>query len=444
MKTNLARLTLLVLLSGIAAVAFSQTREQWRKSETAKRAKVEKVSFLTDRRTGDTEDVRNEDKDKDNHDGEYWFSHAYSLHQSGHYVEAIDAFSHAIGLGHRQPTCMYNVACGYALLNDKENALFWLDRAFGSGFDRTDLLREDSDLDSLRSDSRFKDIVQRVASAKPEKPEDSSSKKKEHANHDRLNEAIINFEQLRSASSTDGEQWYKTGSRLLAVRDLDRATYALTQAVEHLGYNGASARYNLACAYALKGDRELALDWLEKAINAGFDDTEKVRSDSDTASLRGEARFKKIEEMSRLLSLSQNVVDSDDNGNYSKKRWAPAIKRYESYLRDHSDSGRAWFNLGYALHYSSEHARAIEAFERAIQFEYKPPTSMYNIACANSMMGRKDAAFEWLDKSVQAGFDLDNYIRGDEDLDNLRTDPRFARFIERASDRHKDKHKSEK
>ena len=441
MKTNLARLTLLVLLSGLAAVAFSQTSEQWRKSETTKRTKVEKVSF----RAGDNEDADREDKaDKEKHDGEYWFSHAYSLHQSGHFVEAIDAFSHAIGLGHRQPTCMYNVACGYALLNDKENALFWLDRAFGSGFDRVDLLKDDSDLDSLRSDPRFKDIVQRVASMKPEKSEDSSSKKKERPDHDRLNEAIINFEQLRTAGSQDGDQWYKTGSRLLAVRDLDRAVYALTQAVEHLGYRGASAKYNLACTYALKGDSEQALDWLEKAINAGFDDTEKVREDPDTASLHGEARFKKIEELSRLLSLSQNVVDSDDHGNYSKVRWAPAIKRYEAYLRDHADSGRAWFNLGYALHYSSEHARAIEAFERAIQFDYKPPTSMYNIACANSMMGRKDAAFDWLEKSAKAGFDLENYIRGDEDLNNLRTDPRFTRFTEQASENHKDKHKNDK
>lgn len=114
--------------------------------------------------------------------------------------------------------------------------------------------------------------------------------------------------------------------------------------------------------------------------------------------------------MSRLLSLSQVASDSDE-GQYSKKRWAPAIKLYESYLRDHPDSGRAWFNLGYALHYSSEHARAIEAFERAIQFEYKPPTSMYNIACANSMMGRKDVAFEWLGKSAQAGFEIENYIQ---------------------------------
>ena len=427
MKTNLRRLGLLVLVLSISVAAFSQTRERWQKTDKSKQASVENVSLRT---------VSNENGDKQDQDGASWFSHGYSLHQSGHYIEAIDAFSHAIGLGHRQATCMYNVACGYALLNDKENALFWLDRALGGGFDQVDLLKEDSDLDPLRSDPRFKSIVQKVASTKPD---DSSTKKKEHPDRDRHNEAIINFEQLRSASSQDGDQWYKVGSRLLGLRDFDRAVFALTQAVEHLGYRGASAKYNLACTYALKGDRELALDWLEKSVNVGFDDSGRLREDPDIASLRGESRFKKIQEMSELLSLGQAAVDSDDEGQYSKKRWAPAIKRYEAFLRDHSDSGRAWFNLGYALHYSSEHAKAIEAFERAIQFDYKPPTSMYNIACANSMMGRKDAAFEWLGKSVQAGFDLESYIRGDNDLDNLRTDPRFARFMERSDDRRKDK-----
>jgi tetratricopeptide (TPR) repeat protein len=426
MKTNLRRLALLVLVLGISIATFSQTRVRWQKSDKSKQVSGENASLRT---------INSEDGDKENQDGAFWFSHGYSLHQSGHYIEAIDAFSHAIGLGHRQATCMYNVACGYALLNDKENALFWLDRALSGGFDQINLLKEDSDLDSLRSDPRFKSIVQKVASTKIE---DGSTKKKENPDRDRHSEAIINFEQLRSASSQDGDQWYKVGSRLLGLRDLDRATVALTQAVEHLGYRGASAKYNLACAYALNGDRELALDWLEKSINAGFDNDDKLREDPDIASLRGDARFKKIEEMSRLLSLAQASVDSDE-GQYSKVRWAPGIKRYEAFLKDHLDNGRAWFNLGYALHYSSEHAKAIDAFERAIQFDYRPPTSMYNIACANSMMGRKDAAFEWLGKSAQAGFDLESYIRGDRDLDNLRSDPRFARFMERSDDRRKDK-----
>ena len=201
------------------------------------------------------------------------------------------------------------------------------------------------------------------------------------------------------------------------MRDHERATLALTQAVEHLGPRGSNAMYNLACNYALAGNVELGLGWLEKSINAGFDGPDKLMEDSDIANLRSDPRFKKIHELSRALSLSQFTRDGDPDSQFSKQRWAPAVKHFEAFLQGQPASGRAWFNLGFALHYSTEHARAIDAFQRAIQNGYRPSTAMYNIACANAMMGNKDAAFEWLEKSHEAGFNVEDYVRGDSDLD---------------------------
>ena len=59
------------------------------------------------------------------------------------------------------------------------------------------------------------------------------------------------------------------------------------------------------------------------------------------------------------------------------------------------------------------------------------------------MMGNRDAAFQWIEKSVDAGFDIGGYI-GDEDLNNLRSDPRFKRFQKIAEDEQKQKNKSDK
>jgi Flp pilus assembly protein TadD len=432
MKAHLKRLALLALVSIVSLTVYSQSprgSNGLRESDKSKRGSVQNTSL----RMAKDEDGKNEARD-----GEYWFSRGYSLHQADHYIEAIEAFSHSIGLGYRQATSMYNVACGYALLNDKDNALFWLNRSLAAGFDRADLLRDDSDLDPLRSDPRFKEIVQKTSFTKKE---DKPGKDKTIS---RLEDALNNFEQLRRESSDDGDEWYKVGSRLLRLRDFDRAATALTQAVDHLGYQGASAMYNLACTYALKGDRALGLEWLEKSINAGFDNSDKLRDDPDIASLRGELRFKKILELSRVLSLSQFNSQGFDGSQYSNQGWAPAIKTYVSFLRDNPNNGRGWFNLGYALHYSREHTRAIQAFERAIQFGYRKPTSLYNIACGHAMMGDRDAAFEWLEKSVDAGFDIEGYILGDDDLDSLRSDPRFKRFSRMAEDQHKDKNKGDK
>ncbi|HSE37699.1 MAG TPA: tetratricopeptide repeat protein, partial [Blastocatellia bacterium] len=407
MRTNVKRLALVAMVSVISLTVYSQSRDSNVRRET------HKSKDLTVQKSGQLM-ARNEDGKHETQDGAYWFSRGYALHQSDRFIEAIQAFTESIRLRHRQATSMYNVACGYALLNDKDNALFWLDRSLVAGFDRPDLLRDDSDLDSLRSDPRFNEIVKKVSFTKKE---DKPGKDKTIS---RLEDAVSNFEQLRRDASTNGDEWYKIGSRLLRLRDLDRAAAALTQAVEHLSTGEASAMYNLACTYALKGDRALGLEWLEKSINAGFDSNDKLQNDPDIAALRGESRFKDIQELSRVLSLSQFNSKGSDNSQYSKERWAPAIKTYESFLRNNPANGRGWFNLGYALHFSSEHAKAVQAFGQAVQFGYRIPTSLYNVACAYSMMGNRDAAFEWLDKAVDAGFELEGYILADEDLNNLR------------------------
>ena len=437
MISHLRKLTLVALISLISITVYSQSTAKSKEYRETDKSKPEKIGkALPKDNVGLPKDKTIEGKTEGN-DGEYWFNRGYSLHQSDRYIEAIEAFSHSIAQRFRQATSMYNVACGYALLNDKENALFWLNRSLAAGFDRADLLRNDSDLDPLRSDPRFKDIVQKASLTKRE---DKPGKDKTIS---RLEDAILNFDRLVSESSQDGNQWYQIGSRLLRLRDLDRAAIALTRAIDNLE-NGASAMYNLACTHSIKGDRALGLEWLEKSINAGFDSPDKLNNDPDIANLRGEPRFKNILELSRVLSLSQFNGAGDDSSQYSKPRWAPAVKTYETFLRDNPNNGRAWFNLGYALHFSSEHGRAIQAFEKSAQLGYRKPTSMYNIACGYSMMGNRDSAFEWLEKSVDAGFNLEGYILSDEDLNNLRSDPRFKRFSRMAEEEKKHKEKTDK
>ncbi|MFO0982068.1 MAG: hypothetical protein U1E76_10065 [Planctomycetota bacterium] len=47
-----------------------------------------------------------------------------------------------------------------------------------------------------------------------------------------------------------------------------------------------SARYNLACIFALRGDKERALDELEAAVAIGYYDFEWAMEDRDLASIR--------------------------------------------------------------------------------------------------------------------------------------------------------------
>jgi tetratricopeptide (TPR) repeat protein len=89
------------------------------------------------------------------------------------------------------------------------------------------------------------------------------------------------------------------------------------------------------------------------------------------------------------------------------------------------NTGRAWFNLGYAALQARDYATGVEAFNRAIALNHRLGTSSYNLACAYALSGNRDAAFQALNKARAAGFNLGNYLTDDEDLDALRDDPRY-------------------
>lgn len=52
-----------------------------------------------------------------------------------------------------------------------------------------------------------------------------------------------------------------------------------------------TVHYNLACSLCLCGQREPALEALERAIELGYDDPEHLQADEDLAGLRADARF---------------------------------------------------------------------------------------------------------------------------------------------------------
>jgi Flp pilus assembly protein TadD len=423
--STLALLFLFLVVSGPAIRAQSHEKEKKRRE-----------SFVADKVQSNKETEEEEwSRSERPRDVAEWFARGYQMHNSGRYTEAIEAFMRAVALDYRMSTAMYNIACGYSLLNDKENALIWLQRALESGFDSTELVAEDSDLDPLRTDARFQKITAAVRSN--DEPAKFRNAKHE-AKLDRLEQANLNFARLQREASHDGEQWSKVGVSLLFLRELDRSVIALKNAVTYLDYQGSSAMYNLACAYALQGNRDAGIGWLEKSVNAGFDGPEKFRNDPDINNLRADPRFPAIDRLSNTLTLSQfkdkrDGVWHSDNSNYSKERWAPAIVLYESFLKTEPANGRGWFNLGYALHFSREHTRAVNAFKRAIELNYQKPNSTYNVACAYAMVNQKDLAFEWLERALKAGFYSTGDLNWDHDLDNLRSDARFKHFIESAN-----------
>jgi tetratricopeptide (TPR) repeat protein len=92
--------------------------------------------------------------------GNFWERLAWCLYQQKDYRQAIPAFARALELRAGGPANdAYNIACCHALLGEKEQALQWLEKALAIGFASLDHLRNDDDLKSLRSDSKYKELA---------------------------------------------------------------------------------------------------------------------------------------------------------------------------------------------------------------------------------------------------------------------------------------------
>ena len=357
---------------------------------------------------------------KGKHGGD-WYSRGMELHNEERYDEAIEAFRHAIDEGTRVEAATYNIACGYARKGDADRAIEWLKKSVEEGFELSSYIDKDDDLDSIRSDPRFAELRR---SARAEKTE---------ASRHRADRLVQRVRELQSSRSVKGGRFYELGRDLLEEERYDAAAQAFQTSAAR-GYREGASLYNTACALSLKGDRAGALDYLAKSLEAGFDDVGLFRKDDDLDNVRGEPRYRALLQMAQDLELHR----FEDAGNMKswtragrRNAWRETEQHFAQYVQSHPQSGRAWSNLGYARIEGERPEASVEAFQRALALRYRPATTMYNLACAYSLMDRKDDAFTWLFKALDAGFDGEGTLRGDDDLDNLRGDPRYRQALSR-------------
>ena len=88
-----------------------------------------------------------------------WFSLAYCLHAGGHLDEAIEAHKKAATYEPTRGIALYNLACAYSLTEQPDKAMEALHASRAAGFDLTEVIAEDSDLDNLREDPRFQQLL---------------------------------------------------------------------------------------------------------------------------------------------------------------------------------------------------------------------------------------------------------------------------------------------
>ncbi len=87
---------------------------------------------------------------------------------------------------------------------------------------------------------------------------------------------------------------FRLGVSYHQLKKYDQAMEAYLRS-EKINVNG-TVRYNIACIHSIKGEQTTALEWLDKAIVAGFNDLATFKNDSDLSAIRDTTKFKLLEE----------------------------------------------------------------------------------------------------------------------------------------------------
>ncbi|MFT7667738.1 MAG: tetratricopeptide (TPR) repeat protein [Planctomycetota bacterium] len=90
--------------------------------------------------------------------------HIYTL--QGQWNKGLTVDLQLVAVVPESSTVRYNLACSYALLGRIDEAFDALNTAVDLGYDEDLFMAEDSDLEALRNDQRFRTLLERIRSLK--------------------------------------------------------------------------------------------------------------------------------------------------------------------------------------------------------------------------------------------------------------------------------------
>ncbi len=106
--------------------------------------------------------------------------------------------------------------------------------------------------------------------------------------------------------------------------------------------------------------------------------------------------------------------------------WAGAAAAFSEALAAAPDSAFAHLRLGTSLLYLDRAAEGLGHLDRAEQLGWQLAQVAYRKACARSLSGELDAAFQELDRALGAGFASPPLLDSEPLLARLRADPRWS------------------
>ena len=186
--------------------------------------------------------------------------------------------------------------------------------------------------------------------------------------------------------------------------------------------------YNAACCAALGGKNRLALEYLERAVRAGYADADHMADDSDLESIHGTDEFATIAELAAAIEELEDVADEavgDEN-------WDAGLSAYAKLAELVPGEGSYVHMASYCAIMGRELDTAREWLDTQLEMGHLVSTAKYNYACTESLAGNESDAMDWLEQAIEEGFDQHQLLKNDTDLDNIRDRDGFDELVARS------------
>jgi adenylate cyclase len=222
-------------------------------------------------------------------------------------------------------------------------------------------------------------------------------------------------------------------------RDLEEAQHASEQALK-LDPNSAEGHVSVGQALAIQRRFAEAAVAFERAI-------EQDPTLVEAFYLYGRMLFESgdPEKSAKLFEKAQRVRPDDyrsrcflamaltELGRHDEARRAGqlAVESVEKHLELNPEEARAYSlgaNVAIRL---GDKERSSRWAEQAMELAPNDPLVLYNAACNLAMLGETERALDGLERAIEAGVAVGDWIQHDPDVENLRSHPRFQAIVKR-------------
>jgi TolB-like protein/Tfp pilus assembly protein PilF len=224
------------------------------------------------------------------------------------------------------------------------------------------------------------------------------------------NEATRSSERALELDSTRAESHASRGLAYLVNQQYDQAIEAFETAIR-LNANLFEPLYYYARASFHQGKLQKAADLFAKASEVNPEDYQ-----------------------SRILR--SHVLAGLEQAELSKEVAKQAITVIEEHLKWNPDDPRAFYLGAGSLQQIGEHDRAQRWIGRALAIDPTDSVVLYNVGCFYALDGQADKALNCLESAVKHGAVSGSWMEHDNDLVNLRQEPRFKALLERLQEEH--------